>query len=232
MSVVTSLERINPKSLEKAEWLAKRAKLVQGMGKITEVNSQEQLDVAGSLQTKAGKLIKALAKERLGLTRPLDAMKKEIMEQEKAMISQLQAEMERVKRINSAYATRVAAEAEAERQRIQAEEQAKAEAEMAKQQTEAEKVREMFGDDVEIMQEPVKVEPPAAPLPTGKVKSSANKMVTRWEFDIVDSACVPREFCTVDERKIRAYLKAQTTLGKDPSIEGVRFSKFVDVQAK
>ena len=63
-------------------------------------------------------------------------------------------------------------------------------------------------------------------------KSSANRMVERWSFEVLDSAAIPREFLSVDEGKIRAWMQAQTKLGITPQLPGVAFEKTVFVEAK
>jgi hypothetical protein len=228
-----NLEKVNAAALQKAEWMADRDSTIADMVKVEQVESAAELEVSGALQTKAGKLIKTLGRHRLDLTRQLDAKKKEIMDQEREMISDLNRHLDRIKGLNNSYATRVAMEAEVERERIAAEERQKAEAAMAEQQAKAEEMRAKFGEDIEIMDEPVVIEQaPAQAIPTGKVSTSSNRTVTKWDFVVVDSARVPRHLCIPDPKKIRAFMNAEVSQERNPAADGIRFSKSVKVQSK
>ena len=66
-------------------------------------------------------------------------------------------------------------------------------------------------------------------------KASANRMVERWDFAVTDAHAVPRELCSPDERKIRAFLAAKKAEGYKADqivIDGIRISATVQVQSR
>ena len=72
------------------------------------------------------------------------------------------------------------------------------------------------------------------PMPT-MPKSATNRMVERWDFEVVDANAVPRELCSPDERKIRAVLAAKKAEGYKADqivIAGVKISATVQVQSR
>lgn len=234
MSEEVSLEKINPAALKEAEWLQKRDDLVVKMTAIKAVDSDEVLEVTGKLQKQASKLIKGLSNSRLELTRPLDTMKTSIMDQERELIADISTALIHIKRLNSEYATKVAAEAEAERERLAKIERDKASQIEADKQKEKERLQGLFGSNavIDTYEPPAEELPVPTVAPSGKVRTSSTRTVTVWDFTIVDSAQVPREFCTVDEKKIRAYKNSQVALEKDPVISGVKFTKSIDIRSR
>lgn len=227
-----SLAEITPGALAKAEWITERDNLIASIKSVLKVDNQDEFKVSGKLQAMAKKMVKGLSTMRLDLTRPLDKRKKEITDKEKELLKPINAQLGRIKAMNDSYATLVAAKAEKERQRIEKEARDKANEAMAAQQQQIDEAKAMFGDDVEMMPEEIDIEQVPVDLPTGKVTSTDNRTVTRWKFRVDDSAKVPREFCTVDEKKIRAYMNSQKAMGKDPVVPGVVFEKFVSVESK
>lgn len=205
-----------------AKWIEDRDKLVFEAGTVAKVDSDHDLEIAGGIQTSIQKHLKALEKHRKELTAPLDDLKKQIMAQEKELAGPLQTNLDRLKGMNDTYATKKAAEAEAARQRM-IEEQA------ARMMKEPEPVAadNPFGNEVTFEPEPVQL----APLPSGP-RASNNRMVTRYDFEILAPNQVPREFCTVDESKIREYIKMSIKLNREPEIPGVNFIKRVSVEAR
>lgn len=230
------LARFNPATLVTQEWINKGNAMITAMQYITAITSDDELAASGKLQTQASKAIKALGRERLSITRKIDAFKKEFTDKEKALVGPIQIELDRIKRLNNEYATLKAAEAEAARAEQQRQEQEAAAKLYAEQQERerAAKSQSAFGDSVEVAPEPVVLPEPVeqAPIPSGKAYTPANKQVAKWDFEVVDSALVPREQCTVDPKKIRATMKYQISMGQDPVIPGVRFNKSISVQSR
>jgi len=231
-------------------WKKNRNTLIALSTQIQQVEDEKTLEKSGVLQTKLSKLLKELSKERLNLTRELDKVKKDIMSQEKILASDATAELDRLKDLNNKYATKLAEEARRvaeERARLEFErEQARIEAERkhqeALQAARAEQQKKEqdnpFGDSAkfkapELPPEPEPVpEAPPMPEPVTAPKTSANKMVERWKFEIINDNQVPREFCAPDLKKIRAYMNYQKETGSTPEIPGVKFEKFVSVESK
>lgn len=194
------------------DWIAGRDAILAVSAEVRKVADDVTLDRAGSIYTDARRHVKALEQARKAVTEPIDAVKKQIMADEKAMRAELEREAERLKSMCDAYATAKAQEAEEARRK-------QAEAETAK-----DRVASVFGAAATVGM----ANSPAIAAP----KSSANRMVERWSFEVLDSAAVPREFLTVDDAKIRAWMQAQTKLGITPQLPGVVFEKTVSVEAK
>lgn len=239
---------------KQAAWIAKRDGILERSSKISAVETDADLELSGWVQAQMSGLTKEIEKARMEVTRPLDEVKKSIMAQEKEMCARLASEFDRVKRLNVAYATRKQAEADAERRRIDAINRANAEREAAEQarreqeaQAEADRKRKeaeaLFGAAaiVDVAPPPAPAAPvyePPAPkiIPQAVAPSTAsNAFVQVFKFEVVDAAAVPREFCTVDDAKIRAaiqYHKSQGRMADQIIISGVRVYAETNVQAK
>lgn len=224
MSEVTKISVSGDALSKSAEWIRERDNLIKKAFPIAKVESQEDLDASGQVQTAMSKHIKELEKARKDLTAPIDAVKKEIMDQEKELRKNLEAERDRLKALNDAYATRLAMEAQEARRK--AEEEARRRAmEEAEQAMEAQAV---FGDDVQVaVNDPVPE--PFVPEPE---KLSGNRVVKRWEFRMVDSSMVPTDYLILNDKAVRAYIKMQESMGRDPVLPGVKFEARMSVESK
>lgn len=225
----------NDALLLREEWIAERDKLIKLAGNITTVKNDDDLKFAGNIQSAITKHVKMLDAERRKVTGPIDAIKKEIMSSEKTLKAELETELERVKKINTRYATeklrrengriererQEAAERESERMR-KAEEDAKRQAEES-----------AFGENAQFapVEEPDLIPEPEI-KPVSKPKLDNNRMVTRWSMEIANPNAVPREFCTPDEKKIRSYMNYQVKMGATPALDGVKFTSRVSVETR
>jgi hypothetical protein len=211
-----------PADFESA-WLAECGDLLARAATVTTVNNDYSLEVAGEVQTAISKAVKRLESERKSITAPLDDAKKQIMAQEKKLAAPLNTELARLKALTSAYATECARRIEEERRRRELEERRAAEAAVA------------IEDNPFAPVAPTPV-PAAAPMPpTVMPKTSANRMVERWDFAVVDANAVPRELCSPDEKKIRAFLAARKAEGYKAdqlSVKGLEISATVQVQSR
>ena len=124
------------------------------------------------------------------------------------------------------------AAARAEHARLQAEADAKALAEQAHVQAladaEASAIEEALGEAVApvvVELAPVVVAPVAAKVVTlAAPKINGLSGSTKWDFQLTNESQVPREFCMVDQVKLRRYV---TAMGNAKPIPGVRiFQKF------
>lgn len=207
-------------------WLAERDSLVARATAVTAVASDSDLETAGEIQTAISKAVKKLEAERKSVTAPLDDAKKQIMAQEKKLAAPLNAELARLKSLTSAYATECARRIEEERRRREEEERRAAEAAVAAEDADP------FGFNAA----PAAPVPAAAPMPPPTMpKTSANRMVERWDFAVTDANAVPRELCSPDEKKIRAFLAAKKAEGYKADqivIDGIRISAVVQVQSR
>jgi hypothetical protein len=209
-------------------WLAERGDLLARAATVTTVNDDYSLEVVGEVQTAISKAVKKLEAERKSVTAPLDDAKKQIMAQEKKLAAPLNAELARLKSLTSAYATECARRIEEERRRREEEERRAAEAAVAAEDADP------FGfnaspDGQAVLAQPAPMPPPTMP------KTSANRMVEKWDFAVTDANAVPRELCSPDERKIRAFLAAKKAEGYKADqivIDGIRISAVVQVQSR
>ena len=206
-------------------WLAERDLLVARATAVAAVASDSELETAGEIQTAISKAVKKLEAERKSIIAPLDDAKKQIMAQEKKLAAPLNTELARLKALTSAYATECARRIEEERRRREEDERRAAEAAVAAEDADP------FGFNA-----PAPAVPSAAPMPPPVMpKTSANRMVERWEFAIIDANAVPRELCSPDEKKIRTFLAAKKAEGYKADqivIDGIRISATVQVQSR
>lgn len=204
-------------------WIAERDALVTRAKSVVIVNSDTDLEIAGEVQTFISKALKKLETERKAVTGPLDDAKKQIMAQEKKLAKPLSDELTRLKVLTSAYATECARRIEEERRRREEEERKAAEAAVAIEDN----------PFAPVAPSPA---PVAAPMPMPTMpKTSSNRMVERWDFAIVDANAVPRELCSPDEKKIRAFLAARKAEGYKAdqlSVKGLKISATVQVQSR
>lgn len=226
MNVIT----IDTNALKKADWMATRDQLLRQAEAVTTVRCQDDLERAGALQSALSKHEKALHRHRLGLTRLLDDAKKQLICKERELCSDIVVEKERLRLANSAYATALAEEAKRKAAVLEARRRMAIEAQVARQQENESKAKRFFGRDATV-HAPV-IPPPPATVVTNTVTSNANRMVKRIRFDVVDESRVPREYLTVDPKKIRAAVNYRKKLGMALEIPGVRIWEDVDVQSK
>ena len=209
-------------------WLAERDSLVARATAVTAIASDSDLETAGEIQTAISKAVKKLEAERKSVTAPLDDAKKQVMAQEKKLAAPLNAELTRLKSLTSAYATECARRIEEERRRREEEERRAAEAAVAAEDADP------FGFNASPDVQAAPAQPSPMPMPT-MPKASANRMVERWDFAVTDAHAVPRELCSPDERKIRAFLAAKKAEGYKADqivIDGIRISATVQVQSR
>ena len=204
---MTDLVTVDTNALAaKAEWIAERDRLVSASQELIQnVDDDNACDWARHAKKGLDTHLKALAEIRKSVTKPLDDAKKQIIAQERELAAEIVAERDRVKMLASDYATRMEAAAA----------KAKAEAEAAQRAA----VEEAVATGAPI---------PDAPAPVAVAKPRGS--VTVDKFEVVDVAQVPREYLVVDEKAIRAYIKFARTLGRKPSVPGVRFWQEQDVR--
>lgn len=245
----------NDKLAPFSAWIERRAALIAQAAAIAAVDNPQVLNLVGGLLADAKKHLAALEKQRKELTIPLDAEKKRLMDQERELGNPLLAEITRLKPLADKYATEQVykaeqarlraereqaeaqrmADAEAERQRAEAQRQADAEADAKRAKAAAvfgvAAAQEMVPPADTVEAAPVVVVPVAPPSPAPRAEGS--RLVTRWNFRVTDPNAVPREYCSVDETKVRAWMNYQVKLGnKAPSLPGIEFASQVSVEGR
>ena len=210
-----------------AVWIEQSKALVAEASAIRDVSDALTFEDAGSIQSRIAKHIKAIEAERKAATAPLDALKKELVAAERRLAQPLADELARLKAATSAYATACAkARAEEEARRLAAE-RAAAEAAVAAED------KDPFGFNAPAEATPL---PPAAtPLSTSMPKSAFTRTVERWDFEVTDSNAVPRELCSPDPQKIRAFLsgrKAEGYKAADLVVPGLKIISTMQVQSR
>jgi hypothetical protein len=214
---------VSSDALERAgRWIQRRDSLLACAPSLQMVTTPAEAAEAAELANAMRQCIADLESERKKVTSPLDRMKKEIMAQERSLRADLETERARLKRLTDQYATRLAAEREAEaRRQREAEEAARMEA--AKRAAE---IEELFGAEAD---EPAP-EMPAATPPPDKLRVEGARVVERWSHWVQDASRVPREYLSVDDAKIRAYLGYCKRMEIKPEIPGVVFEKRMSVE--
>lgn len=171
--------------------------------------------VAGEELKRVKDAQKKLDELRRGMTRPLDAAKKAIMDFFRGPEEKLARAEAGIKRAMLTYS-----QAE-EKKRREAQARAEEAARKERERLEAQAAKAAAAGKVEkaaILEQAAAatVAPIAVPEPA---KVAGVSMREVWKFEVVDPAAVPREFLVVDEKKIGAIVKA---LKGDTNIAGIR----------
>jgi hypothetical protein len=208
-----------------ADWNRNKMECLEAAKLYPTIQSDDDLDRAGEIQTNISKLIKKLETERKAITSPLDEAKKKIMAEEKRLVKPLADELDRLKKITSAYATECARRIEEERRQAELAERRAAEAAVAAEDADP------FGFNAPA------TPPPAMPIPqvSSMPKTSCNRMVERWDFEVLDANAVPKELCSPDPAKIRAFLasrKAEGYKADQVMVNGLKIFSTVQVQSR
>lgn len=225
----TDVVQINT-SIEAAQWVADRDKLLAESKGVTQVTNDAELEKAGSVEARGKKLIKKLETARKEVTSPIDELKKKIMAREKELRANIETEGTRINKMTTAYATEQARKAEEERRRIEQMERERAEAELAAQQAAA---ADPFGFNAAPA---VQAAPAPIPVPTvQKPHTTSNRFVEVWNFQIVDEKAIPRELLSPDEKKIRALMNLKKSEGYKADqlcVAGIKFTATTQVYSR
>lgn len=216
-------------SIQAAEWTAARDSLIAQAKNVTQVTSEKEFEVAGAIQAQGTKLIKKLENARKEVTGPIDDLKKAVMAKEKELRKDIEAEVSRIRGLTNAYATEQARKAEEERRRIEEAERKAAEAQVA---AEAAKQADPFGFNAPANPVATPYIPPAT---VKKAHSATNRVVEKWDFEVVDANAVPRQFLSLDESKVRTFLVAQKSAGYKAdqiAIPGLKISATMQVYSR
>lgn len=199
---------------EKAESAFIVANAMLDEAKAIVIKTPDQANQVGDWRNKIKAKLKQLEDERKELTRPLDEVKKKVMDKYRPAVEALEAAYKLFDKAITGYL--------AEQDRIRAEQQRKLDEEAERKRKAAEEKAAEWaekGNDKKAEEWAEKAETTVAPVIAAPPK--INGIVTRddWDFEIVNSSVIPRQFLIPDEKAIRAYVKA--TKGKMP-IDGVR----------
>lgn len=207
-----------------AVWECNKIECLEAAKQFPTINSNDDLDRAGEVLTKISKLIKQLETERKAMTSPLDEAKKKIMAEEKRLVKPLADELDRLKKITSAYATECARRIEEERRQAELAERRAAEAAVAAEDADP------FGFNAP---SPTVITP--TPVVSIMPKTTFNRIVEKWEYEILDANAVPRELCSPDPSKIKAMLascKADGYKADQVKVNGLRIFATTQVQSR
>ena len=218
------------------EIMAEALELVKKSGELT-VSNAEEMTVANGVFKQIDQLVKKVSSGRLEITRPIDALKKSIIEAEETAVVPLKDAkkslgekivtcQKELQRIADEAAAKAKAEAEEkariERERLEKERQEQIkkqqedyEAECKKKAAEA----EMFGESEPVIPPPPPPPPvPVVPvvvedLPSANIPKAAARTTERKRLVIVDPNVIPLEIGGVrllvpDEKAITGLLKA------------------------
>jgi hypothetical protein len=181
------------------EWLAERNAIAEKASEITEITSQLNFEQAEILLKKITVTSNKAEKLRKQFAKPFQDFAKKIKKTSDEARQILELEKQRLKNLMAGY--------------LKAEEEKREQAFMESISSES-----FFSDTPE----------PAVIIPEEPVKlmTSSRKV---WKFEIIEPELVPRNFCSPDESKIRAYLKENKDGANMP---GVRFFEELTVQSR
>jgi hypothetical protein len=177
--------------------------------------SDRQTFTVGASQLRQVKdMQKALEERRVSVTGPIN-------EALRTINGWFKTPMDKLKAVESNYKNKMASFEYAERQRIRQEEaeaRRRADEERAELERRAVKAAEQGKTEkAEQLIERAVAVVPEAPA-TAPLKASGIGFSEQWEFEIVDAAKVPREFCMVDEKKIGQYVRAMKDTAEIPGV--------------
>ena len=201
-----------------------RNKLLESLPTIEAVTDDNAQEI-GKLVKSVDSYCKKVKNERLSLTRRIDALKKAFMDKEHELTDQLIAWKNNALQLTTIYTT------EKERARIEAE-KAKAieEAEKAMEEERKAALASAFGQVAPPPQ--AETPPPVEILPPEKTKVANLRQIKTARFEITDEKKIPRQFLSVDERKIKQYADDAMKQGielETLQVDGIRF--FTEIKA-
>lgn len=223
-----------------ADWSAARDALIGRMHDITKVATDGDLEIATRADADAKKLLRALETARKGVTSKLDAVKKNIMAQQKNLSDALVKEEERINRLCVAYATEKERQRQEELRRAEEERRREAEAAAAAAAAAAASADDPNSPDYDPFgAAAAEFEPPPPPpviqTTVQRPRSDSASFVKLYKFEVIDEAAVPRQYLMVDERRIRSYVEFQKSQGvaaEDIAIPGVRVFAEMSVRSR
>jgi hypothetical protein len=194
------------------------------------IETQEHVEDVAKILRSIKSRAKELDEARKEITKPIDEEKAAVMAQFKPILERLSTAEKAIKSAIIDYEKRCAEE----RERLQkiADEQAQreadakrvamiADAEMAVEQGKPELAEAYLNKAEAVKPMPVNV--------TKQLRPSGLSMGTRWTFEIVNDALIPREFLIVDEQRLQRYVNA---MKESANVPGVKFVAVQSLSAK
>ncbi len=191
------------------KWVEERDRLLEAAKDLAEVNDNETFAEGGERLKQITKMSNLLEEMRLDFSRPFLQAQKVLIRKTREARELLEAEKSRIQSLMNGYAEEQRRLREAEEQRIEEERQRKIAEEIAQREAD----RELFGEDEEAEEEVV-VEAEIAPT-IDRPRNENVRMMEHVSFEIADEDAVPRAFCSIDERKIRAWQQEHKDRIKD-----------------
>ena len=192
----------------------------------TQEHVEEVTRILRTLKTRS----KELDEARKELTKPIDEQKAAIMDQFRPILERIATAERSIKSAIIDYEKRCAEEV-ARLQKI-ADEQARIEADAKKVAIIADAEKAVGEGRPELAEAYLNKAEAVKPVVIDVAKEkrpSGIAMVTRWTFEVVDPAAVPREFLIVDEQRLQRYVNA---MKESATVPGVKFTAVQSLSAK
>ncbi len=182
--------------------------------------SDDDATRATALLKKAKGVVNDISKARKSYTSKLDAMKKHLIEQERAFTEPLEKAIA-LKRgeLDAFIAERTRLAIEAQKKAIEAARQAHEDSELQARAAQAFGVPEEAGE-ADAVPESLQVLSPAELQSLEKLKGVSVRTVL--DYEVVDASLLPREFLTPNHELIKARLAFAQKAGETPEIPGLR----------
>lgn len=202
-----------------SEWIEERDQLIRASVAVTAVSTKEEFEKGGELLKRITKVSKGLEDLRLQISKPFRDAADLIKKTADGACLPLRNEKERLQRVMNSYAAEQARKQEEERRRIEAEQRKAVEEQQAKAEAEA----ELFGES----ETPFAPAVPELKPVEQKAKAEAVKVTEALEFSIRDAESVPWAFCSVDETKIRGWMRINKDRVLDMLKKGIDKGSFI-----
>lgn len=215
------------------DWIASRDQLLAVTSAVTAITNRDDYDAAADSLKKLTKTSNQMEAFRKEFGEPFLEATRKIKSAADVAREPLESEKGRVQRLMAAYVDEQDRLARVEARRIAAEQQAAAEKRLAEENERREAAAMLGLDESESPAESPVIE--QAPVPTVRAPVSSDvKRTKSVEFVITNADDVPPSMMTIDERKIREWIRVHkdrliTTLEEDPNsgstfLMGIQFS--------
>ena len=191
------------------------------------ITSASDYAEAGDIIKKVGNKVRELESKRLEMTRPLDLSKKLIMDEFKRLTDPLERFVNETKAVMLDFhrkeTARIAEEQRIAREKAEAEARAAAEAKRIEDEKKTKAAEDMgLPSALFVEPEPEEVDlplplAPQTPIKTQRGAVSTTTVKENWQYEIIDAAAVPRQYCEPSRDHIRQSIIAGTR-----EIPGVR----------
>ena len=190
------------------------------------ITNSDELEALVDITRAARQLVDEIQRHHAPMKQQAHELHKTICTQESALVRPLSKAIEENQRLIGRWMHDQEQKRLANQRRIQAEEEKRFTKQIDKQAVKLEKAGNI--DDAQDLREAAERNMPVVHLAPEAKPAGVRPPKPEWDFEIIDARAVPREWCSPDETRIKAYVKS---VGLSADISGVRvFQKELKAQ--